>query len=238
MVPLGPGMRRVTLAPLGPPQPRQDRPTAGHCRLVFPDPVGGALRWPRAFTYRRWHDDGRFDVDFAVHRGNGPAARWLSRAKVGDVLGWRHGGPPKHSLADRENTATALIADAAGLPVVLALVESVPAPRGIRVFLLEDARSPIPVDVANSGVEVSRFGDGQALGTALLGMRSAPPALFFAACEAGQMRRLRRIAFETFGLARNAVITSGYWKAGLTTEEVDIAKQQADWFGDTTILHP
>jgi hypothetical protein len=46
------------------------------------------------------------------------------------------------------------------------------------------------------------------------------------------MRQLRRLVLDELGLDRSQVFTSGYWKAGLTTEDVDVAKRDASWFGD------
>jgi NADPH-dependent ferric siderophore reductase len=64
--------------------------------------------------------------------------------------------------------------------------------------------------------------------------RTAPDNLSaaFVACEAGLMRALRRLAIDEFGIRRDRLFTSGYWKAGITTEEVDTAKRRPDWFAD------
>lgn len=231
VAPLGPTMRRVTFAPEGDPHPTEVRPHGGHCRLFFPDPQDATVPRARAFTYRRWHADGRFDVDFVVHDGDGPAARWLRGAAPGDAIGWRHGGPPKITLQEPGAYKSFLVADATALPLVSALLETADATRLVEVLLLPDADGPLPRldplrDVSvHSGRSVEDI-------EARLRLSLRGHSLFLAACEAGAMRRLRRLVLDGIGLDRSQVVTSGYWKAGLTTEEVDIAKREASWFGD------
>ncbi|WP_161600688.1 siderophore-interacting protein [Maritimibacter alkaliphilus] len=116
-------MRRVTFAPLDGEALPRDRPHGGHCRLRFPECGAGAPARPRAFTYRHWHADGRFDVDCVLHAGHGPAARWLRQAHPGDRIEWRHGGAPKMSLDWPVDDSTIFVSDLSGLPVMAALAE-------------------------------------------------------------------------------------------------------------------
>ena len=231
VAPLGPTMRRVTFAPEGDPQPQEMRPHGGHCRLLFPDPQDATVPRARAFTYRRWHADGRFDVDFAVHDGGGPAAGWLRRVAPGDVIGWRHGGPPKVTLDDPSAYESFLVGDATALPLVSALLETAEATRPIRVLLLPDAHGALPRIDPSRPVLVEACRDVEDI-EARLRMSLRRHSLFLSACEAGVMRRLRRFVLDEMGLDRSQVFTSGYWKAGLTTEQVNIAKRDASWFGD------
>jgi NADPH-dependent ferric siderophore reductase len=224
-------MRRVTFAPEGDPQPTEKRPHGGHCRLFFPDPQDATVSRARAFTYRRWHGDGRFDVDFVVHDGGGPAARWLRRAAPGYAIGWRHGGPPKVTLEEPSERDTFLVADATALPLVSALLETANATRLLEVLLLPDADGPLPCLDPSRDVSVHFRRSVEDIAARLrLSLRSN--SLFLAACEAGAMRQLRRLVLDELGLDRSQVFTSGYWKAGLTTEQVDIAKRDTTWFGD------
>jgi NADPH-dependent ferric siderophore reductase len=236
VTPLGPTMRRVTFAPEGDPQPTDKRPHGGHCRLFFPDPQDAAVSRSRTFTYRHWHADGRFDVDFVVHDGDGPAARWLRRAAPGNAIGWRHGGPPKVTLEEPSARDTFLVADATALPLVSALLETADATRQIQVLLLPDACGPLPgIDPARP-VVVHPRGSVEDIEVRLRSVCRAD-SLFLAACEAGSMRRLRRLALDRIGLDPRHVFTSGYWKAGLTTEQVDIAKRSRAWFDDPLASH-
>ena len=133
--PLGPTMQRVTFEPRDRTALPAERPHGGHCRLRFPGRDASAPPHPRAYTYRRWHADGRFDVDFVVHAGDGPAARWLRQVRPGACIGWRHGGPPKICLAAPAPEPTILIADLSGLPVMAALIEQAHPTRQVSLIL-------------------------------------------------------------------------------------------------------
>jgi NADPH-dependent ferric siderophore reductase len=234
VTPLGPTMRRVTYAPKGGPQPPEKRPHGGHCRLFFPDPQDATISRSRTFTYRRWHADGRFDVDFVVHDGNGPAARWLRRAAPGDEIGWRHGGPPKVTLQEPGAHQSFLVVDATALPLVSALLETANPTRSVEVLLLPDAQGAVP-PIETRPISVRRCRKVDDIEARLRSV-CCPESLFLAACEAGAMRRLRRLVLDELGLDPSHVFTSGYWKMGLSTEDVDVAKREASWFGDTMPL--
>ena len=233
IVPLDPTMVRVTFAADGP-VPEAVRVPAGHCRLRFPDDADPARLWPRVFTYRRWHPDGRFDVDFALHGGTGPAARWIARAVPGDVIGWTHGGAPKLTLGSAPEGPILAYGDATARPVISALLERahpgltgqvflelpraarawpVPAPPGVSIHVLRSVTPAATVDTVK----------------ARLALR---PATVLVACEASRMRALRRFVLDELRVQKARVFTSGYWKAGLATEAVDAEKRRPDWFGD------
>jgi NADPH-dependent ferric siderophore reductase len=234
IAPLDPTMNRVTFAVAQGGLPETVRIPAGHCRLFFPDPRAPLRFWPRVFTYRRWHRDGRFDVDFALHGGKGPAAIWIARAVPGDLLGWKHGGAPKLTLEAPPAGPIVAYGDGAALPVISALLERAhPALTGHVVLDLPRAARPPPVH-APSGVSVWRLRQAT-LSETLETVRTHGancPATVFVACEAGRMRALRRLALEEWRVPQERVFTSGYWKAGRSSEQVDAAKRQPDWFGD------
>ncbi|PJE33224.1 Iron import ATP-binding/permease protein IrtA [Pseudooceanicola marinus] len=229
--PLGPSMQRVTFAPRDRAALPAERPHGGHCRLRFPGRDASAPPQPRAYTYRRWHADGRFDVDFVVHAGDGPAARWLRQVRPGACIGWRHGGPPKICLAAPNPEPTILIADLSGLPVMAALIEQAHPTRQVSLILTvcpDAAPDPPPQGRAR----IHHLPSPEDVEQHLLQHATLPGTRVFAACEATQMRRYRRLLLDVLALPRSQVITSGYWKTGLTTEDVDQAKRRADWFGD------
>ncbi|MCU0906291.1 MAG: siderophore-interacting protein [Rhodobacteraceae bacterium] len=232
VAPLGAAMARVTLRAIGGPVPLAVRTHAGHCRLLFPDHAADGGARPRVFTYRRWHADGGFDIDFALHGGTGPAARWIARAKVGDRLGWKHGGAPKLSLTAELPGPVVLIGDATAQPVISALLERAPAGLRGHVLLLSTHLEGLLPLAAPAGVAVRTVASAAACEAALRRLTLSPATTLFAALEAGAMRALRRIALEELRLPHAQVFTSGYWKAGLSAEEVDDAKRRPDWFGD------
>jgi NADPH-dependent ferric siderophore reductase len=234
IVALEPAMVRVTFAVIGGAAPTDVRIPAGHCRLIFADATDPARQWPRVFTYRRWHADGRFDVDFALHSGTGPAALWIARAAVGAVIGWTHGGGPKLTLEGAPAGPFLAFGDATALPVISALLAHAHPRLAGRIFLdLPPAARPESID-APPGISV-RLLHPRTTSEALDDVRSRSPcrpATVFVACEAGRMRALRRLVLDELRVAQERVFTSGYWKAGLTTEEVDAAKRRPDWLGD------
>ena len=232
VLPLDPVTTRVTFEPTGNHRASETPVPGGYCRLRFPDGEAGPRE--RVFTYRRIHPDGSFEVDFARHEGGGPAARWIVRAGRGDEIGWRHGGPPKLSLQDAGTQRWVLWADATALPLVAALLETAPADLAATVVLdlpaaaVADLRRDLP------GVEIVDRCDPATCAHEDFLCRLVPGAgLLFVACEAGRMRRIRRCALDTAGMAKDRVRTSGYWMAGRSAEDVDRLKRRRDWFGDS-----
>jgi NADPH-dependent ferric siderophore reductase len=236
VAPLGTAMARVTLQATDGPVPEAARTHAGHCRLLFPDDAahgdafGGAR--PRVFTYRRWHADTGFDIDFALHGGTGPAARWIARATVGDRLGWMHGGPPKLTLDAPLPGPVVLIGDATALPVISALLERAhPGLHGHAILALPDIAGLLPL-TAPTGVTIAHVPSDHAALDVLQGLAVTSDTTVFAALEADAMRGVRRFALDRLRVPRARAFTSGYWKAGLATEDLAAAKRRADWFGD------
>ncbi len=190
IVPLDPTMTRVTFAVVEGDVADQVRAHAGHCRLFFPDAAAPARLWPRVFTYRRWHADGSFDVDFALHGGTGPAALWIARAAAGDVIGWKHGGAPKATLRLATDGPLLAFGDATALPVISALLERAHPRLTGQVFLdLPRAARPGPIS-APPGVSVHILPCETPFGTVetLRALSAGRPATVFAACEAERMR--------------------------------------------------
>jgi NADPH-dependent ferric siderophore reductase len=231
VLPLDPVTTRVTFRPTGGRGQMVAPLAGGYCRLGFPDSVAGTRT--RVFTYRRVHPDGSFDVDFARHAGDGPAARWIARAGQGDEIGWHHGGPPKLSLNKPGSGPFLLWGDATALPLIAALLETAHADCTATVVLdLPQAAAPdLRSDLSGVQVMARRNADSRT-DEEILRSLTRDTGLFFVAGEAGKMRWLRRCALDRLGLPKERVLTSGYWMAGRTAEDVDELKQRRDWFGD------
>ena len=102
-------------------------------------------------------------------------------------------------------------------------------------MVLDLARAACPPPIhAPSGVSVWRLRQATLSETleAVQTHGANRPATVFVACEAGRMRALRRLALDEWRVPQERVFTSGYWKAGLSSEQVDAAKRLPDWFGD------
>ncbi|PQO24851.1 hypothetical protein C2I36_00560 [Rhodobacteraceae bacterium WD3A24] len=240
---ISPSLRRVTLrAPDG----RAPSPIspAAHCHLFFPEARETAVDFEtrlntrsgppgRVFTYRRIHTDGSFDVDFVRHAGEGPAARWLRRARPGTVIGHRGPGRGKLDPSAVGEGGLFILADMTALPAALSLLENAPRRRDVQAIISvrhshDDVALPASV---RSSVWLIAERPGALIGA--LRTRTLPAKItLFAACEAAEMRMLRRYALDELGLDRSQVVTSGYWKRGLTAEQVDRAKRKPDWLGD------
>jgi NADPH-dependent ferric siderophore reductase len=249
---LGATVTRVRFTPRSQPVPLAERVPGGHLKLFFPCNLQGhnpvarpevdLCHKPRSFTYRGWAGDGAFDVDFARHEGTGPAANWIAQARVGDMLLMRHGGAPKLDPAATADPLV-LVADPTGTPVVAALVESLADAVDVTICLaVEPGASPcaLPRDHGQQVLVTSRDRSGHRLPLADL-LRCAPiapRARVFVACEAGEMRAIRRFLLDEAGHDPSRVITSGYWKAGLNTEAVEAAKRRPDWFADPAPAAP
>lgn len=217
-------MCRVTLEfPDGAPAV-SERHAAGHCRLIFP----GKVTRSRVFTYRHWHQDGAVDIDFAMHGGTGPAARWIKGAQLGTPIGLRPGGPPKIVSAPRRGRLF-LVADSAGLPVVSALIEKL----GCEASVLLHIRTAVAADAYPKQAQL--FENEDALYATFRRIGFDREDTLFVASEASLMRRLRRHALDHCGLAHENVFTSGYWKRGHANEVVERIKQDPNWFGDDEI---
>ena len=108
--------------------------------------ANGRAIWPaadkrpavRTYSVRRFDPGaGELDVDFVLHGHGGPASRWASDAKPGDVLGI--GGPGGRTVADADWYL--LAGDHTALPAISAILETLPAAaRGHAIIEVPDAQ--------------------------------------------------------------------------------------------------
>lgn len=103
----------------------------GEQELVLPEagwrfPAGRREQHWRNFTVRR-HDRAHatIDVDFFLHGVAGHGTDWAKHARIGDHVGFA--GPRAHWEPDPDARWCLLVADATGLPALLAILESLPA---------------------------------------------------------------------------------------------------------------
>ncbi|MFI6344055.1 siderophore-interacting protein [Streptomyces sp. NPDC050560] len=211
-----------------------------HAWRELPDDIRAVMRSYTVRAQRPAPGGGtEIDIDFVLHgvgRGGdaGPAARWAATAAPGDkvvILG----------PAVTNNTAVrfrppagsdllVMWADETALPAAGAILESLPAGLHARVLL-----------------EVPRAGDRQPLRTAadahltwLVREEGAPCALSalrrlelpptaapyaWLAGESGNVRELRRHLVGERGFERSQVTFVGYWRRGLTEEQLRAARR-------------
>ncbi|MFF9036700.1 siderophore-interacting protein [Streptomyces sp. NPDC014892] len=204
----------------------------------LPDDVRAVMR---SYTLRGLRRDPRgdtveIDIDFVLHGVEpgaavpaGPASRWASQAAPGDrvvLLGPAIADNRAIRFRPPADADLVLIwADDTALPAASAILESLPAGTPARVWL-----------------EAHHAGDIQDLTTAadaeitwLVRSEGAPPALdtiraaqlpsaelpyAWIAGESGRVKELRRHLVRERGLDKRRVTFVGYWREGLTEEQL------------------
>ncbi len=240
---LTPNMIRITL--FGP--DLQDIPEScpgGHCKLVFPakdetaeqfqERLNGAAKVTpvRTFTIRHFRkDQGEMDIDFVAHGDHGPASRWSSAAKPGDVIGFAGPGAPKLTEFDADWYLVA--ADMSALPVAAVTLELMPRDaRGIAVLEITSDADRQEIDMP-SGVEchwlIHPDPDKPSHAQEKLLRDLDWPSGRLKTCIAGEstaIRSLRQLLHKEKELPRADTYISGYWKVGLVEDEHRKVKRQ------------
>ncbi|MEH0423614.1 siderophore-interacting protein [Streptomyces sp. B21-083] len=210
----------------------------------LPDDVRAVLR---SYTLRALRADahGRtteIDIDFVLHGVEpgavapaGPASLWASRAGVGDrvlVLG--------PAIADNRAirfcppTGTDLVviwADETAVPAASAILESLPAGTRAQVWLEAGHAGDMQDLVTAADAEITWLVRGAVTGagvgtpTALEAIRAARlpfaerPYVWIAG-ESSAVKELRRHLVRERGVDRRAVTFVGYWRRGLSEEQL------------------
>lgn len=210
----------------------------------LPDDVRAVMR---SYTLRALRADalGRtaeIDVDFVLHgvgaeagpsAAAGPASRWAARAAVGDrvlLLGPAIADNRAIRFRPPEDTATVLMwADETALPAAAAVLETLPAGTRARVW--------VEVPHAGDVQELPTAGDAEVTWCVREGAAApeAPPSLdavrravlpspehayVWIAGESGQVKQVRRHFVQERGVDRRRVTFVGYWRRGLTEEQL------------------
>ncbi|NEB62332.1 siderophore-interacting protein [Streptomyces diastaticus] len=198
----------------------------------------------RSYTLRalRRDDEGHtaeIDVDFVLHGVEpgwgiqpGPAARWAADAAPGDrVLVLGPAVADNRAIRFRPPGDTDLVViwgDETAVPAACAVVESLPAGTRARVWLeVPHAEDVQHLDTA-ADAEVTwlvRDAVGGGPGASLAALRAAqlPPAehpYVWLAGESGCVKQLRRHFVGERGVDRRRVTFVGYWRRGLTEEQL------------------
>ncbi|GAA3657446.1 siderophore-interacting protein [Microbacterium marinilacus] len=189
-------------------------------------------RVTRDYTPRRVDlEHGEIDLDFVRH-GDGPAARWADRARVGDELAFVG---PKSSLRFPQDVEwILLVADETGLPAVGRFLDERPldAPAHI-VLLVEDdsARQSLALrDGDTVSWHVASAGDPGPLEAAVRAVRIPDGAGYaWAAAESRALLPVRRYLQREAGLPKDRLNITGYWHA---------APAEADGAGEPVAAAP
>ncbi len=209
------------LADFGPPRP------GGHVKLLF---VPKGQSWDRfdpeqprptsrTYTPRFYNREARsLGVEFVLH-GDGLAANWVQSAKVGDSI--YIGGPGGGYDVPVDASEMIVVADDTAIPGAGTVIEA--APKGCKVTAIcevldageERAISPT-IAVSPRWLHRDRSTAGRLLEQEVSGLSAAPSALWWIACEANAMRRIRVHLLKDRKVDPAHIHTRGYWRLGET----------------------
>ncbi|MEY7975105.1 siderophore-interacting protein [Streptomyces pilosus] len=213
----------------------------------LPDDVRAVMR---SYTLRALRTDAgghtsAIDIDFVLHGVTGeggpaaeagPASRWAARATAGDrVLLLGPAVADNRAIRFRPPGDTDLVllwADETALPATAAVLGTLPAGMRARVWLevphsgdVQDLPTAADAEITWLVRDATAAADPGASPMALDGLRTAalPPAArpyVWIAGEAGCVKRLRRHFVSERGIDRRRVTFVGYWRRGLTEEQL------------------
>ncbi|MFH8340404.1 siderophore-interacting protein [Streptomyces sp. AM6-12] len=203
----------------------------------LPDDVRAVMR---SYTLRELRrDPDEVDIDFALHgvgpgaaTAAGPASRWAARAVPGDrvlVLGPVLADNRAIRFRPPEDTDLVVMwGDETAVPAATATLESLPAGTRVRAWL----QVPHPGDIqdvrTDADAEIIWLVRGESDPDPLDAVRGAqlPPTArpyVWIAGESGQVKALRRHFVQERGVDRRRVTFVGYWRRGLTEEQLRAA---------------
>ncbi|WP_433450568.1 siderophore-interacting protein [Streptomyces sp. CA-142005] len=208
----------------------------------LPDGVRAVMR---SYTLRSLRRDaeGRtaeIDIDFALHGVEpgaatpaGPASRWASRATPGDrVLLLGPAVADNRAIRFRPPGDTDLVVlwgDETAVPAATAILESLPAGTRVRAWLEVPHAGDIQDVHTEADAEITWLVRHDASPMAVDAVRAArlPRAerpYVWMAGESGRVKALRRHFVGERGVDRRRVTFVGYWRQGMTEEQLRAAE--------------
>nr|WSZ16985.1 siderophore-interacting protein [Streptomyces canus] len=201
----------------------------------LPDDIRAVMRSYTLRSLRR--DPDEIDIDFVLHEPAGPASRWAARAAAGDqvqLLGPAVADNRAIRFRPPQDTDLVLLwGDETALPAVSAILEALPAGQRARVWLevrdagdIQDLATEADAEITwlvaeETGAECSPMALG-ALRNALLPDAERP--YVWIAGESGCVKELRRHFVRERGIDRRRVTFVGYWRQGMTEEQLRAAE--------------
>ncbi|MFG2360771.1 siderophore-interacting protein [Streptomyces mirabilis] len=195
----------------------------------------------RSYTLRALRRDARgrtseIDIDFVLHGVEpdaevpaGPASQWASRAAAGDrVVLLGPAVEDNRAIRFRPPADTDLVvlwADETALPAASAILESLPAGTRVRAWLEVQHAEDVQDLLVTAEAEITWLvrDDGapmavDAIRAARLPAAESPYA--WIAGESGCVKEMRRHLVRERGVDRRRVTFVGYWRRGLTEEQL------------------
>ncbi|OIK24612.1 siderophore-interacting protein [Streptomyces malaysiense] len=200
----------------------------------LPQDVRAVMRSYTLRELRREPDE--IDIDFALHGVEpgaaapaGPASQWAARAVPGDrvlVLGPVLADNRAIRFRPPEDTDLVVMwGDETAVPAATAILESLPAGTRVRAWLQVPYAGDIQDVRTDADAEITWLVRGEGAPepvAALRGFRlpdAAHPYVWIAG-ESGQVKALRRHFVGERGIDRRRVTFVGYWRRGLTEEQL------------------
>lgn len=193
----------------------------------LPDDVRAVMRSYTLRALRRNPDE--IDIDFVLHTPAGPASDWASRACAGDrVLLLGPAVADNRAIRFRAPEDTDLVViwgDETAVPAVSAILESLPVGMRTRVWLEVRDAGDIQDLVTGADAEITWLvrEDGLDAVRAARLPAAAHPYVWIAG-ESGRVKALRRHFVGERGIDRRRVTFVGYWRHGMTEEQLRAAE--------------
>ncbi|MEU6077962.1 siderophore-interacting protein [Micromonospora sp. NPDC047074] len=186
----------------------------------------------RSYTIREQRPErAEVDIDFVSHGDTGPASRWARHALPGDrVVLLGPAVQDNRSVCFRPPTGTdsvLLVADETALPAAAGILAWLPAGTRVRAWIEVPDAADIQELPSAAQAEVSWIVRGAtAPGSSLLAdavraARLSPGSPYaWVAGESSMVRSVRRHLVAERGLDRRHVTFSGYWRRGVSEEDL------------------
>ncbi|MER6538639.1 siderophore-interacting protein [Streptomyces sp900105755] len=198
----------------------------------LPDGVRAVMR---SYTLRELRrDPDQIDIDFVLHGVEpgaatpaGPASRWASRAVAGDrvvLLGPAVADNRAIRFRPPGDTDLVLVwGDETAVPAATAILGSLPAGTRVRAWLEVPCAGDVQDVVTAADAEITWLVGGGRDAVAEIRATQLPshahPYVWIAG-ESGRVKELRRHLVGERGIDRRRVTFVGYWRQGLTEEQL------------------
>ncbi|SEF04411.1 siderophore-interacting protein [Streptomyces sp. Ag109_O5-10] len=198
----------------------------------LPDGVRAVMR---SYTLRELRrDPDQIDIDFVLHGVEpgaatpaGPASRWASRAVAGDrvvLLGPAVADNRAIRFRPPGDTDLVLVwGDETAVPAATAILGSLPAGTRVRAWLEVPCAGDVQDVVTAADAEITWLvGGGRDAVAEIRAAQLPSPArpYVWIAGESGRVKELRRHLVGERGIDRRRVTFVGYWRRGLTEEQL------------------
>jgi len=189
----------------------------------------------RTYTHRGINlDKKELTIDFVAHGEAGPASAWAIHAKPGDKLGVAMKNISSELYPEADWYL--LVGDATGIPVLAAILESLPASaKGIAFIEVLNKEEEIPLmtaaDIQINWVHNSSPGEKSPLATAVRNVnlpdRKDGTYFSYVAAEFTTVKEIRHFLRKEKGWEKEDLYAYSYWKYG-KSEDGSVKERQEE----------